>query len=173
MKKQVLDSLDLLSDEALVSKTQAKKHMEELQDLGIALVKLRPDQLAKFGLSDSLFDAIILAGKINSNGALRRQYQYIGKLMRSVDEDMVKAKLNEITGDSAFATRLLHLGEKWRERLLADDHELNNFIAEYPKIDISQLRSLIRTVRKEIEHGQNRNYRKLYQFIRETLGGTN
>ena len=56
-----------------------------LQDLGEALVALSADRLARIELPDSLRAAIDEARRIHKFGALRRQLQYIGKLMRSVD----------------------------------------------------------------------------------------
>lgn len=150
-----------------VSKTKLKQHMEVLQDLGLALVKLSKEQLAKFDLSDTLLEAIKFAKIINSNSALRRHYQYIGKLMRSADENYIRERLSLVTGESRELVRIQHECEAWRAKLLESDNTLNLFILKYPSSDITDLRQLIRSVRKELELGQNRNYRKLFQFIRE------
>ena len=155
-----------------ISKTRAKREMEDLQKLGVTLIKLSSEQLAQIELPDVLRDAIKLAQKITSNGALRRQCQYIGKLMRSVDSTYIQGKLDEFNNKSADATRLLHQAEDWRNRLLNDDNELNSFISEYRIVDISGLRSLIRVVRRELANAKNLNYRKLYQFIRDTIKET-
>ena len=163
------DMNDTISE---ISKTRAKREMEGLQKLGVELSNLSAEQLAKIELPDALKDAIVLVKKITSNGALRRQYQYIGKLMRNVDSKYIQGKLDAINDKSADATRLLHQGERWRSRLLTSDSELNAFIAEYPQVDISALRSLIRAVRKEMANAKNLNYRKLYQFIRDLIRET-
>ena len=155
----------------LLSKTKKKAQMDGLQDLGSELIELSKDQLAKFILPDQLRDAIILAQKITANGAIRRQRQYIGKLMRNVDASYIEEKLAEINNDSAKSTKLLHQCENWRERLLAHDAELSGFIASYPQCEITDLRDLIRAVRREIQQGQNRNYRKLYKLIRDVIEG--
>ena len=75
------------------SKTKRKQQMDELQKLGMQLVDLSKDKLSKIDLPEPLLDAIKLAQKITANGAIRRQNQYIGKLMRSVDAEYIQTKL--------------------------------------------------------------------------------
>ena len=69
-------------EEEWVSKTRMKKQMNDLQDLGMALTKLSPDTLKKIGLDEELLEAVLAYKKITSNGALKRQGQFIGRLMR-------------------------------------------------------------------------------------------
>ena len=152
-----------------VSKTKLKEKMDDLQDLGIALVKLSKDQLAKLELNDTLFEAVKFAKSINSNSALRRHYQYIGKLMRSENEEYIRERLSFVMGESRAGAKILHECEKWRDKLLESDATLNTFILKYPNSDITELRQLIRSVRKELDLGQNKHYRKLFQFIRQQV----
>lgn len=79
-----------------LSKTQLKKQMEDLQKLGTRLISLKESQLLKLELPEELFEAIKFAKTITSNGALRRQYQYIGKLMRGVDAISIQEKIKRI-----------------------------------------------------------------------------
>ncbi|MFN8770088.1 MAG: ribosome biogenesis factor YjgA [Neisseriaceae bacterium] len=151
------------------SKTKLKKHMEQLQKLGIELVKLSDAQLSQFELSDALLDAIKFAKTINSNGALRRHYQYIGKLMRNVDEEYIRDRIALVMGESRLATKIQHDCENWRHLLLESDDALNNFISKYPNTNIAELRQLVRSVRKELKSGQNKHYRELFKFIRELI----
>lgn len=151
------------------SKTQVKRHMEDLQKLGMELVELSPAQLVKFEMPDRLLSAILEAQKITSNGAIRRQCQYIGRLMRDADEAAIRYKLDEIKGKHSDSVRKLHECEKWRDRLLASDSELKTFMESYQVSEIGQLRGLIRQVRKEMEQDKQHNYRKLFQFIRDII----
>jgi ribosome-associated protein len=153
------------------SKTRRKIQMEQLQDLGIELVKLPKDKLKQLELPQSLLDAIKLAQQINSNGAIRRQYQYIGKLKRSVDAESIASKLADLNGESLKSTQIFHLSESWRDKLLADDANLTQFADEYPIPDLAELRNLIRQVRKEHQLNQNRNYTKLFRLIRSIIEG--
>lgn len=163
------DDFEIQEIESKQSKTKAKRQMEDLQHLGMALVELSKAQLAKFDLPETLLTAILEAQKITANGATRRQSQYIGKLMRNADAASIQEKLDEINGKHSASVRRLHECEKWRERLLASDGELHLFVETYTVGDIGQLRSLIRQVRKEMAQNKQHNYRKLFQFIREIV----
>ena len=68
-------------DEAPVSKSQRKREAHALQALGESLVKLNKSALAQIPLTDDLRNAIDEARRLHQHGALKRQLQYIGKLM--------------------------------------------------------------------------------------------
>ena len=157
------------ADEEIISKTKLKKQMDDLQQLGMELVKLSDNQLAQFQLDDSLLEAIKFARTIKANGALRRHCQYIGKLMRTVDENNIRETLLVVMGESHHNTRILHECEQWRDKLLASDEALSAFIAKYPNTDITELRQIIRSVRKELLAGKNKHYRGLFQLIRQQI----
>lgn len=84
---------DTIFEPEYKSKTQRKREMLALQELGEALVKLRRDRLAKIPLDEQLHAAIVAAQAIKSHGALRRQLQYIGRLMRERDPQPIQAAL--------------------------------------------------------------------------------
>lgn len=155
--------------EVELSKTKRKQNMESLQKLGVELVKLSKEKLDKIELPNSLKDAILLAQKLTANGAIRRQNQYIGRLMRDVDPEYIQAKLGEFNSDSVANTKLLHKSEVWREALLKDDKELNTFVSRYGQQDVNELKNLIRATRKEQTIGLVKNYRKLFKFIRDII----
>lgn len=164
--------LDELEDLPL-SKTKKKEHVEALQDLGVELINTSTEKLAKLDLPSNLMDALKEAKRLKANGAVRRQAQYIGKLMRSLDGEEIRSKLEYINGDSVKATHTFHLAEKWRDQLLSSDDSLNMFIESYSGFDIGELRSLVRLVRKEREFHQNRNFTKLFRLIRTIIEGFN
>ncbi len=164
---------DSLEIDTSSSKTKRKAHMDYLQDLGVELAGLSKEQLRKFVLPDNLLAAIVEMQKITANGAIRRQRQYLGKLMRTVDIQPIIETLNDLKNDSAKSTRILHECEKWREHILASDTQLETFIQAYPKCDISELRSLVRAIRKENVYHEHKHYRKLFKIIRQTIEGTN
>ena len=78
------------------SKTQRKRAVHELQDLGAELVELKDDQLAAIDLPEALRDAVMEARRITRFGAKRRQLQYIGKIMRRIDAEPIRAALAEL-----------------------------------------------------------------------------
>lgn len=158
------------TDEPL-SKTKRKNLMNELQDLGVTLSKLSKAKLAKLDLPEDLYDALVLTTKITSNEGIRRHRQYIGRLIRNVDLELIKQQLLAISPNSAEANRLLHSCEKWRQELINEDKALDKFLDSYPCKDITELRNLIRASRKNstnLEH--NQSYKKLFQFIKQHIG---
>ena len=152
-----------------VSRSQKKREVEELQKLGAALVALAPAQLDAIALPDALAAAVREARRIRSHEARRRQLQYIGKLMRSVDPEPVRAALAAIAGQSAAARARHRRLEDWRARLIDDDGALTEFAAAHPGADLQALRALIRNARKEIaENRPPRAQRELFRVLRES-----
>ncbi len=150
------------------SKTKIKQQMHELQELGGQLVELGKDQLAKLDITDSLREAIKEMHRINKFGAQRRQMQYIGKLMRDIDPEPIRAQLAIWNGTSQAHTVYMHQLERWRERLLDDDRALTELRADHPELDMQRLRSLIRSAQKERETGKPpKCFREIFQVLRE------
>jgi len=166
-----LRSLPVEEEEELPpSKTKIKKQMHELRDLGEELTALSKDQLNQLDIPESLRDAIREMHRIKSHGAIRRQMQYIGKLMRDVDTAPIIAKLNTWKGTSQQHIGYMHQLERWRERLMDSDTALTELLAAYPEIDAQQLRTLIRNSHKEKEAGKPaKNFREIFQILRETI----
>jgi ribosome-associated protein len=153
------------------SRTRRKNDDLALQELGEALVAVSADQLAQLDLPERLSDAIKDARGISKFGALRRQMQYIGRLMREEgDAETIRARLDAWKGVSVEETARLHLIERWRLKLLEDDKALDALIAEYPRADIQRLRTLIRNTKREKEAEKPpRSFRELFQVLRDTL----
>lgn len=147
--------------------------MHELQALGAALAALPESQLQAMNLAEDLRDALLEAKRIKSHEAKRRQMQYVGRLMRSLDPAPIRARLAELEGNSAQATARHRRLEAWRERLLADDEALTAFAAEHPGADLQVLRTLIRNARKEAGLGKPpRAYRELFRVLKEIESST-
>ena len=82
---------------------------------------------------------IVDARGISKFGALRRQMQYIGRLMREEgDAETIRVRLDAWKGVSVDETARLHLIERWRLKLLKDEKALEELIADYPRADIQQ-----------------------------------
>ncbi len=156
------------NDGEFVSRTKKKHAVEELQKLGAALVDLAPAQLGAIDLPATLLAAVLEAQRITSHEARRRQMQYIGKIMRKVDAEPVRAALAAVDGQSRAARSQQKRLEGWRERLIGDDLALTAFAAEHPGADLQALRTLIRNARKEIaEQKPPRAQRELFRVLRE------
>ena len=159
------------------SKTQLKAEAGEKQALGEALLTLRADLMARLDLPEKLLDAIAQARRITNFEGRRRQMQFIGKLMRPLDAEPIRAAIDEQLNGSAQLTLALHLAEQWRDRLIASDDALGAWLIEFPDTDSQQLRALIRQARKDIakpetpgqapRHGKA--YREIFQLVRQAM----
>ncbi len=158
------------------SKTQLKAEADEKQALGEALLTLRADLMAKLDLPEKLLDAVAEAKKITNFEGRRRQMQFIGKLMRPLDTEPIRAAIDEQKNGSAQLTLALHLAEQWRDKLIASDDALGDWLTEHPDTDSQQLRALIRQARKDAKPEKPgeaprhaKSYREIFQLVRETL----
>ena len=157
-----------MSEEELVSKTQIKNEMNERQALGMQLTKLAPDTLKKIGLSEELLEAVLFYKKITAKGALKRQAQFIGRLMRDTDPEPIQAYLNKLKGDNAEHNAAMQRLELLRERLVESDDALTELISNKPELPISELRTLIRNARREKEQNKPpKAFRELFQLLKQ------
>lgn len=164
------------------SRTELKRESAALQKLGEDLLNLSADKLGSLGLSDKMVDAVTEAKRITNFEGKRRQMQFVGKLMRQLDETQLAAVTEALTSQhssSAADTLVLHQIEQWRDALLATDEALALWLEAFPGTETQQLRALIRQARKDAaalphapagaapRHG--RAYRDIFQFIKEHL----
>ncbi|HSG23003.1 MAG TPA: ribosome biogenesis factor YjgA [Azonexus sp.] len=150
------------------SKTKMKEAMHELQDLGAELVELSVGQLKRVNLPEDLLAAVRECQKITSHGARRRQIMYIGKVLRNVDEEPIRAGLALVRGDSAAETARLHRLERMRTRLIEDEAVLSEIATAWPGVDLQHLRQLRRNAIKEQEANKPpKNFRALFQVLQD------
>ena len=159
------------------SKTQLKAEADEKQALGEALLTLRADLMARLDLPEKLLDALIQARRITNFEGRRRQMQFIGKLMRPLDAEPIRAAIDEQANGSADLTLALHLAEQWRDKLIASDEALGDWLNAQPATDSQQLRALIRQARKDVakpetpgeapRHGKS--YREIFQLVKQAM----
>ncbi|MFI4922698.1 MAG: ribosome biogenesis factor YjgA, partial [Burkholderiales bacterium] len=150
-----------------------KKNMHALQYLGEQLVTLNPALLEQLDLSEKLRDAVIDARKMKKNEARRRQMQYIGRLMREVDAASIRQKLDSIMGPQLQHQAWLNLIERWRERLLADEAAIAEFLRAYPQAESQRLLLLVRNIQHEEVIGKpSKNFRALFKELQELIPQT-
>lgn len=159
-----------MSDDDFISKSQKKRDMLALQGVGEQLIDLGHDQLKQIELPEDVRDAVLEAKRIaeqpSKRSALKRQRQYIGRLMRDVDAAPIVEQLNALQGHSRKHTAMLHFAERWRERLLKDVRELEPFAAEFPGAPLEKIRVLIAGAQIErVQQKPPKQYRELYQMI--------
>ena len=159
---------DFTEDTGRPSKTKQKEVMHELRDLGAELVELSVGQLKRINVPENIFDAVRECQKITAHGARRRQIQYLGKLMRSVDDEPIRAGLALLRGESSAETARLHRLERLRVRLLEDEAVLTEIAAQWPGVDLQHLRTLRRNALKEKENNKPpKNFRAIFQILQE------
>jgi ribosome-associated protein len=153
------------------SKSQLKREMHALQELGEALIALPKDALKRMPMPEALDDAVREARRITDHEGKRRQVQYVGRVMRSLlDEETaaLRTALDSYNGINKAETARLHWIERTREKLLADDAALTEFIRQHPAVDPQEGRTLIRNARKEAQQSKPpRYFRELFQWIKD------
>ena len=153
------------------SKSQLKREMHALQELGEALIALPKDALKRMPMPEALDDAVREARRITDHEGKRRQVQYVGRVMRSLldaETAALRTALDSYNGINKAETARLHWIERTREKLLADDAALTEFIRQHPAVDPQEGRTLIRNARKEAQQGKPpRYFRELFQWIKD------
>ncbi len=152
------------------SKSAAKREAEALQTLGESLLSLPPGELAELPLPEELREAIALARRIHAHGGLRRQRQLIGKLMRRIDVEPIRAALAAREQAHRAIVALDHQAERWRDRLLEEgDPALGEFITEHPKTEPQALRQLLRAAARADAARASHARRQLFRELRRLL----
>lgn len=151
------------------SRSQAKREMTALQRMGEELTALGEEAIRKAPLPADLKEAVLEAKRLTKHEAKRRQMQYLGKLMRSVDTTEVQDFLEGLRDGNSKADRAFKQLESWRERLLeGDDSLLDELVKRYPEADRQRLRQLTLAARRERAKGQPpKQFRALFRYLRE------
>ena len=132
------------------SKSARKRAAHAAQDLGEALLGLPEADLAARELPEALREALRMARRISGRAAGARQRQYIGKLMRQVDLDPIRAALAARSARDARETERFRRIENWRERLITEGETALEELAHwYPAIDVAAWRERIAASRAE------------------------
>jgi ribosome-associated protein len=155
-----------------VSKSQLKRESHDIQILGKRLSSLSTDQLARIPLDEPVLEAIALAQKIqNKRSALKRHYQFLGKLLRARDTDSIFAALEAIDRESQHSLQRHHRAEHWRDLLIENDYSvIDALVNEIPRADRQKLRQLKRNYdNAKTEAKKTQNSRLIYKEIKQTL----
>lgn len=164
---------DRQDDDALLkSKSQLKREMHALQDLGKRMLDLSDDQLQTLPISDTLRAAVAESRRIRQNEARRRHLQYVGKVIRQEDDpEALRRAVEAFDAGSEEHTRRHHLAERWRDRMIAEGNaSVAGFVESCPGADVQHLRNLVRNAQKEVSTGKNTGQgRKLFRYLRECI----
>src|SRR5690554_7960959 len=100
------------------SKSQRKRDMHALQDIGKQLTELKNSQLANIELPDELREAIIEMERMHKREAKRRQLQRIGRLMQLVDGEDIAAQLVGLKTQRPLSILRQYLIVHWLDQLV-------------------------------------------------------
>jgi ribosome-associated protein len=151
-----------------ISKTQLKAEADDQQALGVRLTELPKDKLLKLDLPEAVVTAVLDSKKITANGAIRRHKQYLGRLMRDIDNGPILEQLARWDGKHSAENAYFHGLERWRDRMIKEANALSEFIALYPQTDIQQLRTLVRNAQKELAAGKPpKSSREIFKVLRD------
>jgi ribosome-associated protein len=163
---------ELEDDEDLISKSQLKRDSKDLQLLGKKLAALNPEQLERVPLDEKLLDAIALAHKIaNKRGALKRHFQYIGKILRSIDVEPIISAVEDIEDSDNSAKLNFKKVEYWRDRILSEgEAAVNAYCDQQAQADRQKLRQLARNLKQaNTEDKKTRFARQIFKEVQASL----
>lgn len=155
------------------SKSARKREQLALQELGEALTRLRPSELEALPLDDRLMHAVLEARGMHARGALRRQRQLIGKLMRDADAAAIRAALGRLGQNDRDTTRLFHATETWRARICSEGAPAIAGFAAETGADTVTLRRLVDELAASTDEERRRNLkRKIFRQVNAGLTRT-
>ncbi len=159
------------------SKSQLKREMTALQKLGSVLVESPRDRVKRVPMPEDVLEAILECQKITAHEGRRRQLQYVGKKMRTLTEEevaVIQATVDGWRGASRAEATALHVVERQRDKLLADDGALTALCEKHPTLEVQQMRTLIRNARKEqAENKPPKAYREIFQILKSLHAAPN
>jgi ribosome-associated protein len=134
------------SSDGDISKTRRKKNSTELQKMGEELLSLNKKQLEQIEVSEPLLAALREYQRIPPrHEARRRQLQYIGKLMRASDHELIRAALEKLRTPDRQQVRRSQEIERWGEQLSqGDTNDIEAFVDAFPLAERQELRQLLR-----------------------------
>ena len=152
------------------SKSARKREQLELQRLGERLIALTAEELRALPIEERLREAVLTASGIRAHGALRRQKQLIGKLMRDCDPEPIRRALDARSADGRRAKRVFADAERWRDRITAERDDAVRSFCEQTGAAEGQLVELLNRIRsapnERIEKGLRR---QLFREIHDAL----
>ncbi|UCB54733.1 MAG: DUF615 domain-containing protein [Thiotrichales bacterium] len=159
------------TEEEWISKSQKKRDCDARQKISDKLLKLSPEQLALIEMPVELEDALKEAHRLRSNSALKRQRQYLGKIMRTCDSAKIEQQLNQVLHRHDTNTAQFKKLEKWRDRLIENDKQvLGEIIRQFPHLDRHHVHNLVRQAAREASADKPpAASRKLFKYLRELL----
>ncbi|MDH5393970.1 MAG: DUF615 domain-containing protein [Gammaproteobacteria bacterium] len=158
-------------EDDFISKSQIKRDVYAITDIGIELTKLTDSQIKSIPMTDNLFNAVMEYKRIRKHSALKRQRLYIGKLIRKDDWETIQQHLHQLREPLLLNNARFKEMEDWRDQMLEEgDKAVNAFIGEHHQADRQKLRQMVKNAIKEKNKGDTPAHaRKLFKYIREVF----
>ena len=157
----------------IASKSQLKRESHEIQNLGKRLAALSNEQLNNIPLDEPVKEAIALAHKIqNKRSALKRHYQFLGKLLRARDTEAIFAALEKLENANKGQIQRHHRAEHWRDEIIGRGIEaVEEYLTERVDADRQKLRQLWRNHNSVKTEARKSHFARLiYREILQTSG---
>jgi ribosome-associated protein len=158
------------------SKSQLKRDMTALQKLGAELIAEPRERVKRVPMPEDVRDAILECQQITDHEGRRRQLQYVGKKMRTLEDEevaLIRKTIDSWKQPSRAETAAMHAIERRRDKLLADDNALTQLRGQYPDLDVQQMRTMIRNARREqAENKPPKAYREIFQALKQLQAGS-
>jgi ribosome-associated protein len=153
--------------EEKVSRSQLKREMHALQQLGADLAALGDNAVRSADLPPEVEEALLLIPRLTKHEARRRHMQYVGKLMRTFDTCRVREIVEAAKQGHAIKTDEFHRIERLRDRLVDGDDDLLQELFDANPGEGQRLRQLTLGARREKAGGKPpKNSRALFKFLR-------
>ena len=152
------------------NKSQQKREIQALLELGKQLAKLDAIALEKMELPPELLRALIDVQSMK-HGAEKRQFKLICKMLRKINTTSLQETIDTLASKKADQDKNFHRTERWRDRLIHEGAEaVTAFMAAYPHADVAQIRQLIRNAHRETQQNRPpRASRALFRLLRDTI----
>lgn len=152
------------------SKSALKREQLQLQQLGERLIELSAEELHALPIDERLRDAVIAASGMRAHGALRRQKQLIGKLMRNCDPEPIRHALAARDADDRLEKRIFADAERWRAQIMADGDVAIRPFCELTGASAESLRELLGRIRRCTNERTGKGlHRRLFREIHGAL----
>ncbi|WP_449242189.1 ribosome biogenesis factor YjgA [Desulfovibrio sp.] len=157
------------TDDRPKSRSQKKRDMIALQDMGARLLELSPEALGRVEMPEDLRRAVLDAKKMKNHEARRRQVQYIGVLMRDADPEPIRRALEIKDQDRLADSRAFQRLERWRDGLVeALPGVAEEILAACPGADLERLSRVAAEARREREkNAPPKAFRALFRALRD------
>ncbi len=154
------------------SKSQVKRELQGLHDLGKQFVELPDAHFLQVPVSDKLREAVIAAKKMKL-AALKRQLKFIAGLMQEEDEVAMRTALEKLRKPHKREVEQFHEVEQWRDSLLEGNQELINELAnKFENFERQRVTQLIRNAKKEQANNKPpKSARLLFKYLSELQNG--